>query len=188
MFASFYKVLVVCLLHVIGQLQRSSIEAAPQEHPLVNNNGKMAFTMAEKVTYKAPTRVDVKIEVYVGQGSKNNQDRNHQVYPLSHFETSIYINLFVIFQRTVKSTLDSPQAIRNSSNHIPLPPEIILPREVLVTAPYDEDENNIKVNCSVLHADFISWTLSYFFENSTVPTNNGTSRTTSVPLKSTSIR
>ena len=89
MLANFYKVLVVCLLHVVGQPHRSSIEAAPPKHPLVKNNGKMAFTMAEKVTHKAPTRVDVKIEVYVGQGGLNKQERNHQVYPLSHFETSM---------------------------------------------------------------------------------------------------
>ena len=44
------------------------------------------------------------------------------------------------------------------------PPVIILPEEVSVTS---QEDTTVVVNCSVLYADFISWTLSSFFENST---------------------
>ena len=44
------------------------------------------------------------------------------------------------------------------------PPVIILPEEVLVT---DVSHYPVVVNCSVLYAEFISWTLSSFFKNST---------------------
>ena len=44
------------------------------------------------------------------------------------------------------------------------PPVIILPEEVLVT---DVSHHPVVVNCSVLYAEFISWTLSSFFKNST---------------------
>ena len=55
-------------------------------------------------------------------------------------------------------------------------PKIILPKKVVVSS---KNESSVIVNCSVLYADFMSWTLSTFFENSTrqkdLKSNNGAS-------------